>query len=582
MTSPSRRRLLSAVLLGVPLLLAAWVGWQAWQLNADLAAAVDDADELQTALRVGDPAAALNASDAFREHTRSASDRTSGVTWSALGRLPVLGDDVRGLGLVSDVLADLADDGVAPLADRATDLTSMAPVDGRVDIARIEGLQAPVAEARASFEVADERLAARDSSSFVGPFRGRYDELAEQVARATDVLDTADRALQVLPTMLGRDGPKNYLLVFQNNAELRATGGLPGAISVVSADDGELSLNRQATAVDLGEAPEPVLPLTPAEREIYGPQLGTYFLDANFTPSFPRAAELMRARWEQTFDERVDGVIAVDPVAVSYLLGATGSVTVGPTRLTQANVVDNLVHQIYALVDDTDEQDELFKLAARTVFDKVVDGGAPPQGVLEALARGGSEHRLLVHSFDDAVQEQILTSVVAGAHTDPAADGPQVGLYLNDNTGAKMSYFLRTVASAEATSCTDGVQTVAGVVRFASEAPLDAATSLPTYVTGGGRYGIDPGYQVVALRLYGPVGGTIDEVTLDGEVVKRPEIVDHDGRPVTTLYPFLGPQESSEIGWTVTSGAGQAGDVALSVTPGIEPRDHSATVATAC
>ena len=59
-------------------------------------------------------------------------------------------------------------------------------------------------------------------------------------------LATADRALQVLPTMLGRDEPKNWLLVFQNNAEVRATGGLPGAISVVTADDGELSRNRQA------------------------------------------------------------------------------------------------------------------------------------------------------------------------------------------------------------------------------------------------------------------------------------------------------------------------------------------------
>jgi len=559
-----------------------WLGWHAWQLNKDLSATVEDANDLQSALRTGDPAAALAASESLQEHVGSASDLTDGQTWSVIRTLPFLGDDADGLRLVSHVLEDLSVDGVAPLAEDASDLNVVLPVDGRVDVDRLVALQAPVGTAREAFASADDRLSDQDSGGFVGPLRSKYDELADRVSEAAGLLDTADRGLRVLPTMLGADGPRSYLLVFQNNAEIRALGGLPGAISVVTADDGKLEMTTQTTAVAMGEADQPALPLTPAEQEIYGAQLGTYFLDANWTPSFPRAADLMRARWQQKMGNDVDGVLMVDPVAMSYVLGVTGPVEVGPATLSGANVVESLLHQIYLLVDKTDEQDELFKEAARKVFDELVAGGANPQRLLAALGRGVSEHRLLVHSFDPAEQAAIEGTAVAGEHTDGSADSPQVGIYLNDNTGAKMSYFLTEENEAEATSCHDGVQTIEGVTRFTSDAPTDAATSLPAYVTGGGRYGIPPGAQLVAMRIYGPVGGTIDRVVIDGEAVEKFDVVDHDGRPVTTVYPYLDPQATQEIGWTITSGPQQAGDVRLSMTPGVQPVDSSSTLPTAC
>ena len=566
----------------MPLLVALWLAWLGWQLNGHLGGALEDAADLEQALRIGDPAAAVAASDSLRDHAEGAADVTGGRTWAVLGHLPLVGDDVQGLEVVSGVLADITADGVAPLAEEASDLNSILPVDGRADIARLQALQDPVHRAHAAFADADERLSARDASGYVGPLRSNYAELVQRVADASDALDVADRALQVLPTMLGSDEPRSYLLVFQNNAELRASAGLPGAISVVTVDEGRLTMGEQTTAAELGEADEPVLPLSAAEERIYGPQLGTFALDANFTPSFPRTADLLRARWQQVYGEQVDGVVAVDTVAVSYVLGAMGPVTVGPAQLTSLNVVERLLHEIYLQVDDNDEQDELFKVAARTVFDRLVEGEANPQRMVEALTQGGSERRVLVHSFSAEEQALLDGTSVAGELTPADTGRPQVGLYLNDNTGAKMSYFLRTDVQASATACADGVQTVTGTARFSSTAPADAATSLPAYVTGGGRYGIDPGSQVVALRIYGPVGGSIDAISIDGQQVRKLEVVDHDGRPVTTVYPALAPQQSQEVAWSVTSGPRQTGDVALSVTPGIEPGDTAQTLPTAC
>jgi hypothetical protein len=573
-----------SLLLGVPTLLlvvGAWVGWQAYQLNQDLRAAVDDATLLEHALRSGDQPRAESALDSLRGHAGAAADRTGGVTWSGVSRLPSFGDDARGLRLVSQVLSDLASDGLTPLVEDVADLHALVPVHGRVQIERLTALQQPVGDAHASFADADRRLAAEDPGDFLWVLEDSYVELADRVAKAERLLSTADTALRVLPTMLGRDRPRSYLLVFQNNAEVRATGGVPGAISLVTADDGRLRITDQVTAASLGETERPVLRLTAAEKALYGPQLGTYMLDAGFTPDVPRAAALMRARWEQSFDP-VDGVVMVDPVAMSYVLGATGPVKVGDFELTEGNAVRALLHQVYVGLTDTAVQDEYFKLTSRTVFDRMVDGAADPHLLLEALARGASEHRLLVHSFDPAEQDLLDGAVVAGEHTAADATGPQVGIYLNDSTGAKMSYFLRTEVRVDATSCRDGVQRVTGTATFRSEAPKDAVRSLPAYVTGGGDYGIDPGSQLVAMRIYGPVGGTIDTLTLGGEDLGKVRTVDHDGRPVATVYPILGPQQTEEVGWTMTSGADQDGDVVVSVTPGVEPTDASSTAPTAC
>ena len=63
-----------------------------------------------------------------------------------------------------------------------------------------------------------------------------------------------------MPALLGGSGPRDYLLVFQNNAELRATGGLPGVMSLIHAENGRVDITRQASAGAMGELDEPVLP----------------------------------------------------------------------------------------------------------------------------------------------------------------------------------------------------------------------------------------------------------------------------------------------------------------------------------
>ena len=570
-----------SILLGVVLLTAAWAGWTAYRVNQDLTAAVDDVTALRKAVEDGDSAAADAALAQLQDHSGSAADRTEGPIWSVLERLPSYGDDAQGVAVVSDVIDDLSQTGIEPLVQVSDNLESIVPSGGRIDPVAVQALQEPVASAHAAFVAADDRLSAEDSSGYVERLRSKYRELAGQVDDAATALTSADTAVQVLPAMLGADSPQDYLLIFQNNAEIRATGGLPGAVSLVRADDGAVEMTRQVAANTFGNTDKPVLPLTPAEREIYSDKLGTFFLNANLQPDFPRASDLWKARWEQVYSEKIDGILSIDPVAISYILGATGPIEAEGVTLTEDNAVDELLHEVYLRYEDPADQDTFFRAVASTMFDKISRGAEAPRDLIAALAKGADEHRLYVHDFDPEVQQEFAGSGVAGEVPTEASSTPEVGVYLTDATGAKMSYYLRYDVDVDATYCTNGVQGLSAHARLMSDAPEDAA-SLPPYLTGGGAYGVKPGNQVVFVRLFGPVGGTVSGVALNGKPITGFPSVDYDGRKVFTAVVELKPQQKADLTWRMKAGPGQDRDVHVSVTPSVAPGSSSSKTFSAC
>ena len=318
--------------LGVLLVaIVAYGAWQAWSLYRDLDRVEQSADELRAALDSGDDEARDRAIADLQESADSASGNASSVWWDILSKLPVLGDDVEGLQVLSTTVDDVANEGLAPLADSLDRLDEVSS-DGRVDVDVVRSMQDPVASANEVIGAASREVNGLDSGGFLGSLRTRYERYADILDDAASSLASADTAVRALPDMVGADGPRDYLLLFQNNAEIRATGGMPGSWAQIHAEDGRLKMTLQGTATDFPHTDEPVLPLTEEEVEIYGEEIGTYFQDPGFAPDFPRAAEIWRAHWDGKFpDTPIDGVLALDPVGMSYLLGGTGPVQVdGP------------------------------------------------------------------------------------------------------------------------------------------------------------------------------------------------------------------------------------------------------------
>ena len=251
-----RRRTWILTGLAVVLLFLAYAGWSVWQVRSDLTEARSSAERLRVALVDGDQKRAEEALESLQDTSGSAADRTDGPLWAVFGAVPGLGDDARGVRTVASVLDDVSHEGLDPLVASADSLDSgtFTPVNGQVPVDSVAVVAKPLAAARDSFAAADEELAGVDSSGFTGAFGSAYDDLSGQVHRASTATTSATTAAELLPGMLGGEGARDYLLIFQNNAEARSTGGLPGAATILNATDGKITIPRAAQAPGLRRA----------------------------------------------------------------------------------------------------------------------------------------------------------------------------------------------------------------------------------------------------------------------------------------------------------------------------------------
>lgn len=226
---------------------------------------------------------------------------------------------------------------------------------------------------------------------------------------------------------------------------------------------------------------------------LYGDITGEYMQDVTLTPRFDVSAKLAREMWKQRFAQQVDGVLAIDPVTLSYVLRATGPVQL-PTgdTLTADNAVQMLLSDVYAKYPDPVVQDAFFASASSAVFDKVASGGFDTKAFVSALTQSADESRLRLWSADTAEQRRISGTPVAGELPTATADSSQFAVYLNDGTGSKMDYYLDKSVSVGSSVCRkDGRPTSVVEITLKNTAPADAATSLPRYVTGGGDFGVE-------------------------------------------------------------------------------------------
>lgn len=558
--------------------LVAWTGYQAVQAREALLRVASSVDRLVEVVRAGDAETdaetARGAVAAAQEDAARARDATDGVNWRIATRAPVLGDDVaavRTVSAVADVLASTLDDAVA--AGETLEPSRLTPRGGRVPLEPLRKAAPLLGSLDTTLDSQRAIVRAIDTEGLVAPLAEAVSGLQDQLTEASRLSSSATTATRLLPPMLGAQGPRTYLLLFQNNAEIRATGGMPGAFAVLRADRGRLSIERQGTAGDLGTYEQPPLPLTEEELDLYGPKLGTFPSNITFTPEFPRTARLGRAMWAEAGGQTVDGVLSLDPVALSHLLEATGRVPVAEGRsLTADTAVRVLLNDIYVQEPDPERQNAFFAETARSVFEAITAGRSDPAALLEGLSRGVDEGRVYAWSARPREQSVLAGTALGGAVPRTADRTPYVGFFLNDGTATKLQYFFEHRVDVRPTACNvEDRQTLEVTATLRSLAPADADL-LPASIIGPREGGeeflrVKPGHMRVNAHLYAPVGGWIDEVTLDGELAPFAG-AEHLGHPVSTHSVMLAPGEERVLRYTVMTGLEQPGEADLRVTPG--------------
>ncbi len=583
-----RKHRLAAALAGPGCLVVLWIAWSFWlaaQVRGDLAEVREEAQVMRAALVRGDAGGARRALERYQHAAESAERRTSGITWSGFEHVPFLGDDAHGVALVSRVLADIGRDGLPPVADAAELVTAdtFQPRDKVFPVERIAAMEEPAQRSQKAFESAAERLATVDADGFVGPIHDQFEELSSLVGDARTTLGSTYRAARLLPRMMGEDRPRDYLLVLQNNAELRSGGGLPGALSLVRMRAGRVDIVEQADMAEIGTR-VPVVELTDEERRIFGDILDQAAVDATLTPDFPRAAEIVRSRWERARGGRVDGVFFVDPVAVSYLLRGTGPVPLpGYPPVRADSVVAAVENEVYLQTEDREVHSDYQQAVSKAVFDVFANGGGNTAESIRGLVAAVMEGRVRMHSFSRKEQAEIAGTEIAGEFVDRGTSDPEVGIYLNDAGPTKMQYYLKYDAAVFARRCIGSRQEITGSIEFRSDTPPDVE-ALPPSITGEGFPGqrVLPGDQQLVVYLTSPTGGEITEIKIDGQRAPDPVREPLAGRTLTRMLIHLAPRARHRVEFVMRSGLDQDGDVRLRVTPGVFPGSSNRTVRSSC
>jgi hypothetical protein len=398
-------------------------------------------------------------------------------------------------------------------------------------------------------------------------------EVIGQLTPLTATIDSADVAAATAPAMLGANGIRSYMITFENDAELRATGGLPGAFAIMKADHGKLTFTKfepDDTLVDVKSG----LNLGADFNQTYDSADATGdYRDSNVSPNFAYAARIWLAEWKVKTGQQLDGALAIDPTALGYLLDVTGPATLPDgSTVTGSNVVQLTQQTAYSKF--TDGQNGLRKLflldIARSVSTRLISDHGTPTSLVRAAGKAASEHRLLIWSSDPKIENRLADTSIGGAV--PVTSKSFALVALNNAGANKLDYYLHASMGWVATGC-GSRRKVTVTITLTNLAPQHP----PNYVLGfTGKPGFPqiPGDNEVQVSYYGTAGGFLASAYLNGTetgVSSGREL----GHPVYTLSVPIAHGATSTLILNLTeSGSGKP---TLRLQPMVNPMTAQVT-----
>lgn len=491
------------------------------------------------ALRAGDVQAAAQAMQEAQDSAASATDVGWHPSVVVAGWLPWIGDDVQAVRSLSQAALHAADAGVAvSQAALATgwDGQSVPGLDagGSVDLETIETAAPSLEQAAADLAEAAGELEDIDVDGLVEPVATGVSKAREELADQGSLITTARDLGRLLPGMLGGDGPRRYLLAFQNLSAPRGTGGYLGFYGVLAAEDGQITLEELRPVGDVERVAPVDVPSEVARR--YGPfGVRSYLLASNYSPDVPASSDVALEIAREAGIGDLDGVVWTDTQWFSDVLDAVGPVQSSgwPEPITADNVVDVLNRQIFEGTDPV-ASDAAQAQIGLDVWNAVLTRAPEPTAMTDAMSRGVDEGHFVVFSRDP-VDQEVLDDLGA---TGRFALGPNpLAVIWQDASSTRAGFFAERSVSSKVTLDASGVASVSTVVALKNGAP----TGPPSILLGTPGQGVPVGWWGVDTELYLPEGATRIEVKTSEPSVYA--VSTAFGHPVADAFLFADPGE---------------------------------------
>lgn len=507
-----RASVLRRLLLGGGLaliLLLAWTALALLSVRDDLAAARETLDRVRQDR--GGVAVSTQLRLAERRLDRAAGRlRAPGPALTA--QLPVIGRTPEAVRRTADATLSSV-----RAAQRLLDAVEARPLlqDGAVDLERLAVVRDAARSAGRTTAPEIARLRDLDLGLVPPLVRDPVREAQAELGELPGDLVAAADGLSGLSGLLGAEDPRRLLLVIQNNAELRGTGGLVSVFAEATAVDGRLVLGAFRDVEEVADPPERAVavPAPDDYADVFGPLLAatTLWKNANADPDVPRSSTVLAGVAGATLGYVPDGIVWLDVPALAAVLRATSpAVLPDGTELTGDNAVEVLLSAAYEEVDDTTASQALRRARLRAAADAIaarVLGGAPDASQLaDELGAAARGRHLSVWSRDGDEQRALLAAGLAGA---VAAAGGDLQAFTVHNLGAggdagnKLDYYAQRSVRVDV-QVGRGAVVVEREVVLRNDAPLEG---LPGYVAGEQAPGVTSNLVLHSL----PAGAEIEE-----------------------------------------------------------------------
>lgn len=546
---PARRRWVRWAIGAVVTLLILAVGWVVVRgagAVSELRNVEQSAAQLRTSIAAGDLSRVSLVAPRLSNHAASARSLTSDPIWRAFEIVPWVGTNFIAMREVAEIADDVAADAIAAVlaVSADLDLSTLGFTGSKIDLVAFAKIEESLADATKKLAAADLQAQQINADGVIGPMTDAVDEMRGAIAETSTAIGALHGAALLLHPMLGADGPRNYVVVIQNNADVRSSGGSIDSLTLFHAENGTISIARQASANDFPPLAEP-LALSDSVVALFEDRPGRSIGDITSIPDFSEAGATIAARWEQKFGGTVDGVIALDAVVAQHLLEATGAVAFGAYTANSETILPILLSTLYTDVADTAQQHAVFAQAAQALFAAALASGEPQQ-LIGALSSAADEGRIHVWSAHPEEQEILAASTLGGLLPNDGQRGSYVGVLFNDLTGGKMNFYTSATISTAIGTC-QGEPTTQVQVTWSNNAPVGGEEPLPATVTGPESEGMSQGDVRTLITIYGPEGATVRDSESDAESIAlgaryavQQEVVVAPGEAATVTVSFTG------------------------------------------
>ena len=388
--------------------------------------------------------------------------------WSVI---PLAGSNVDAVRTLTSAAEHVAAVGAQAARDGSAVLRSH-PTTGAERIAVLDRVAAVAGRAATELD----HVSLGSDFFLIGPLGDARARFVDRLQRVRDAVTNA-QALATGAAQVLR-GPRRYLVLAANNGEMRSGSGMFLSSGVATFGGGTFTLSEMGPSADRDLPVGVALP--PQLQSLWGWLApGRHWRNLATTPRFDVTAPVAAQMWQASTGEHVDGVLAVDGVALQALLAAQGPVSVGGQELTGTDALGYLLLGQYAGIPasaaaQADRRDQLSAIAKAAV-DTLSGRPWNAQALVSELSGVGKGRHILAWSRDP-VEERAWKG--AGISGELPPDSLMVSTM--NFGGNKLDQFLNVDSTLTITGRTDGGSDARVQLRLHNDAP----TGLPGYVAG--------------------------------------------------------------------------------------------------